>query len=64
MEHPRRNQLPRPPLLPMVASKPARPKPEPGLLSISTRVAAAAVILVLLANNIMLERFPIWACST
>jgi uncharacterized membrane protein YsdA (DUF1294 family)/cold shock CspA family protein len=37
-----------------------RPRAEPGMLNISTRVAGAAVILVLLANNIMLERFPAW----
>ena len=40
--------------------KPAKPRPESGLLSISIRVAAAAVILVLLANNIMLDRLPVW----
>ena len=57
---PKAQSAPAPAPSPDVASKPARPKPEPGLLSISTRVAAAAVILVLLANNIMLERFPIW----
>ena len=38
----------------------AAPRPERGLMNISTRVAAAAVILVLLANNIMMERFPVW----
>lgn len=57
---PKAQSAPAPAPSPDAASKPARPKPEPGLLSISTRVAAAAVILVLLANNIMLERFPIW----
>lgn len=29
-------------------------------MNISIRVAAAAVIIVLLANNIMLERFHVW----
>lgn len=33
---------------------------EPGLMNISIRVAAAAIILVLLANNIMLQRLPVW----
>lgn len=43
------------------ASRKVEPRgAEPGMLSISTRVAGAAVILVLLANNIMLERFPPW----
>ncbi|MDP3495343.1 MAG: DUF1294 domain-containing protein [Hyphomonadaceae bacterium] len=45
---------------PDISNKPARARGEPGLMSISIRVAAAAVILVLLANNIMLERFPVW----
>ncbi len=31
-----------------------------GLLNISPRVAAAAVIIVLLGNNIALTRFPLW----
>ncbi len=39
---------------------PDRPRAEPGMLSISTRVAGAAVIIVLIGNNIMLERFPAW----
>ena len=30
------------------------------MMNISIRVAAAAVILVLLANNIMLQRLPVW----
>ncbi|MBP9234814.1 MAG: DUF1294 domain-containing protein [Hyphomonadaceae bacterium] len=42
------------------APAPARPKADPGMLGISIRVAAAAVILVLLANDIMLGRFPPW----
>lgn len=45
---------------PKSAQAPTRPRPEPGLLSISPRVAAAAVLLVLLANDIMLERLPVW----
>ena len=45
---------------PKAPQAPARARPEPGLLSISTRVAAAAVLLVLLANDIMLERLPVW----
>ena len=45
---------------PNAQQAPARTRPEPGLLSISTRVAAAAVLLVLLANDIMLERLPVW----
>jgi len=32
----------------------------PGLRQISVRTAAAATIIVLLGNNIMLGRFPIW----
>lgn len=31
-----------------------------GMISISTRVAGAAVILVLLTNNIIMGRFPVW----
>ena len=45
---------------PKAPQAPARARREPGLLSISTRVAAAAVLLVLLANDIMLERLPVW----
>ncbi len=45
---------------PKSVQTPKRARPEPGLLNISTRVAAAAVLLVLLANDIMLGRFPPW----
>ncbi len=31
-----------------------------GMISISTRVAGAAVILAMLTNNIILGRFPVW----
>lgn len=55
---PRSERTPRP--APAAAQARAAPRRERGLISISTRVAAAAVILVLLANNIMLERFPVW----
>jgi len=55
---PAAKQAPKPE--PRRAERPERPRAEPGMLNISTRVAGAAVILVLLANNIMLERFPVW----
>jgi uncharacterized membrane protein YsdA (DUF1294 family)/cold shock CspA family protein len=45
---------------PPQARLPDRPRAEPGMLSISPRVAAAAVLIVLLGNDIVLERFPIW----
>ena len=35
-------------------------EPKPGLRQISMRTAAAATIIVLLGNNIMLGRFPVW----
>jgi len=42
----------------------ARPSPRrestPGLIRISMRTAAAATLIVLLGNNIMLGRFPVW----
>lgn len=37
-----------------------RPSREPGMRHISMRTAAAATIIVLLGNNIMLGRFPVW----
>lgn len=59
--------VPKPSTVPQAAPPPpapkraaGRPRVEPGMLSISIRVAAAAVILVLLANNIMMQRFPVW----
>lgn len=54
-----------PPALSQTAG-PQAPPPEPrrerqpGLRQISMRTAAAATIIVLLGNNIMLGRFPIW----
>lgn len=41
------------------AEKPIR-KHKPGLTAISMRTAAAATIIVLVGNNIMLDRFPAW----
>lgn len=41
------------------APPPAR-EPRAGLRQISVRTAAAATIIVLLGNDIMLERFPAW----
>lgn len=35
-------------------------EPQPGFRQISVRTAAAATIIVLLGNNIMLGRFPVW----
>ncbi len=35
-------------------------EPKPGFRQISIRTAAAATIIVLLGNNIMLDRFPVW----
>ncbi len=35
-------------------------EPRPGFRQISMRTAAAATIIVLLGNNIMLGRFPVW----
>lgn len=34
--------------------------PQPGFRQISVRTAAAATIIVLLGNNVMLGRFPVW----
>lgn len=45
---------------PSPVRKKERERGEPGLMNISIRVAAASVIIVLLANDIMLERFPVW----
>lgn len=42
--------------LPPDAAAPSRP----GLIRISMRTAAAGTIIVLVGNNIMLDRFPIW----
>lgn len=39
---------------------PSRREPRPGMRHISMRTAAAATIIVLLGNNIMLGRFPVW----
>lgn len=39
--------------------KPRR-EPKPGLIRISMRTAAAATIIVLVGNNVMLNRFPVW----
>ncbi len=41
------------------APKPRRER-QPGMRQISMRTAAAATLIVLLGNNIMLGRFPIW----
>lgn len=35
-------------------------EPQPGFRQISVRTAAAATIIVLLGNNVMLGRFPVW----
>ncbi len=43
-----------------VAAQPMRPGAKPGLIRISIRTAAAATIIVLVGNNIMLDRFPVW----
>lgn len=43
-----------------VAAQPERREPTPGMRHISMRTAAAATIIVLLGNNIMLGRFPVW----
>jgi uncharacterized membrane protein YsdA (DUF1294 family)/cold shock CspA family protein len=43
-----------------VAAKPARREATPGLIRISMRTAAAATLIVLLGNNIVLGRFPVW----
>ncbi len=49
---------------PAAAPAPVAPRksrePKPGLRQISMRTAAAATIIVLLGNNIMLGRFPVW----
>jgi len=39
---------------------PSRREPRPGMRHISMRTAAAATIIVLIGNNIMLGRFPVW----
>lgn len=39
---------------------PLRRESQPGMRHISMRTAAAATIIVLLGNNIMLGRFPVW----
>ena len=57
---PKAQRVPEKPPSAEAPKKPTKTQPESGLLSISIRVAAAAVILVLLANNIMLERLPVW----
>lgn len=46
---------PQPAATPMPAHK-----AEPGFRQISIRTAAAATIIVLVSNNIMLGRFPVW----
>ena len=49
-----------------VTSAPTAPQPTPrrestpGLIRISMRTAAAATLIVLLGNNIILGRFPVW----
>ena len=49
---------------PAAAPAPVAPRKsreaKPGLRQISMRTAAAATIIVLLGNNIMLGRFPVW----
>jgi uncharacterized membrane protein YsdA (DUF1294 family)/cold shock CspA family protein len=57
---PKAQKVPDPASAAGISKKPAKPRAESGLLSISIRVAAAAVILVLIANNIMLDRLPVW----
>ena len=37
-----------------------RREPKPGLVRISMRTAAAATVIVLLGNDIVLDRFPVW----
>jgi len=46
----------------MASTAPPKPthEPQPGFRQISVRTAAAATIIVLLGNDIMLERFPAW----
>ena len=44
----------------VAAPQPARRESQPGMRHISMRTAAAATIIVLLGNNIMLGRFPVW----
>lgn len=41
------------------ATKPSR-EAKPGMIRISMRTAAAATIIVLVGNNVMLDRFPAW----
>lgn len=43
-----------------IAAQPARREPTTGMRHISMRTAAAATIIVLLGNNIVLRRFPVW----
>lgn len=43
-----------------VAAPPRRREPQPGLVRISTRTIAAATIIILVGNNVMLNRFPVW----
>ena len=43
-----------------IAAPPRRREAKPGLVRISIRTAAAATIIVLVGNDIMLNRFPIW----
>ena len=43
-----------------VAAQPARRESQPGMRHISMRTAAAATLIVLLGNNIVLGRFPVW----
>ena len=40
--------------------QPTRREPKPGLIRISIRTAAAATIIVLVGNDIMLDRCPAW----
>jgi uncharacterized membrane protein YsdA (DUF1294 family)/cold shock CspA family protein len=57
---------PSPPPGPKPVAAAAAPQPaprreaQPGLIRISFRTAAAATIIVLVGNNIMLDRFPVW----
>jgi uncharacterized membrane protein YsdA (DUF1294 family)/cold shock CspA family protein len=65
-EPPAAVRAPGPAAAPAPVQPPARPTPppkpraEPGMRHISMRTAAAATIIVLLGNNIMLERLPVW----
>lgn len=43
-----------------VAAQTVRREPKPGMQHISIRTAAAATLIVLLGNNIVLGRFPVW----